>query len=207
MRSVWNRLFNLTGFRGKTLWDWMSLLIVPLVIVAATAVLSYFESERENRRADALRKAETERADALAEAESRRLQAQQRIEDDRVQESVLQSYIQDMTGLLLDKGLATSKLDDPVRQIARSRTLTAVRQLGGDRKGVLLQFLYESNLIRKIDPIVRLNGANLRDIDLRRDLIQDESFTIVGAELGGVDLSGVNLGFAHLEYVNLPVLI
>jgi hypothetical protein len=40
MRSVWNRLFNLTGFRGKTLWDLLGLLIVPVVIALAGWYLS-----------------------------------------------------------------------------------------------------------------------------------------------------------------------
>jgi hypothetical protein len=97
----------------------MSLLIVPLVIVAATAVLSYFESERENNR----------RADALLEAENRLAQAQQQIEDDRVQETVLQSYIQDMADLLLHEGLAKPSPDSSVRQIAQASTLIAIRQL------------------------------------------------------------------------------
>jgi hypothetical protein len=83
MRRVWNRLWRWTGFGDRTLWDWMSLLIVPLVIVAATAVLSYFESEREHRRAD-----------AQVEAENRRLQAQQQIEDDRAKQTLLSSLTQ-----------------------------------------------------------------------------------------------------------------
>jgi hypothetical protein len=53
MRHVWNRLFNLTGFRGKTMWDWLRLL---------------FKKQRENKRADVLLEAERERADARIDA-------------------------------------------------------------------------------------------------------------------------------------------
>jgi hypothetical protein len=81
------------GLRDKTLWDLMGLLIVPLFIAGATLFFSLFELQREDRR----------------------VQAQQQIEDDRVRQTVLQSYIRDMTGLLLDKGLATSEPDHPVR--------------------------------------------------------------------------------------------
>jgi uncharacterized protein HemX len=45
---------NLTGFRGKTMWDWLGLLIVPAVILAAIGVLIYFKKQRENKCADAL---------------------------------------------------------------------------------------------------------------------------------------------------------
>jgi uncharacterized protein YjbI with pentapeptide repeats len=226
MRRVGNRLFDLTGCRGKTLWDWMSLLIVPLVIVAATAVLSYFESEREskrrtdaqeveNRRAAALRKADIERADALLEAENRRALAQQRIEDDSVKQTLLESYIRDISDLLLHEGLFIPKPSvpigeqppdssdvSPVKQIARARTLTTVRQLDGARKALLLQFLYESNLIgasteeegfiiTKVEPIINLIDADLSSADLS------------GANLSFANLSFANLSFANLSRANL----
>jgi uncharacterized protein YjbI with pentapeptide repeats len=226
------------GVRDKTAWDWLSLLIVPLFIViatvVATAVLNYFETERENERAEALRQADRERADALLEAENKRAEAlrqadierartQQEIEDDRVRQTVLQSYIQDMTELLLDKGLATSEPDQPIRDIARSSTLTAVRQLDSDRKGILLQFLSESNLISNGDDsgnptpsiifllgadlsganlsLADLSGANLSDADLSG---ADLYFTdLQGADLSGADLSYANLRGAHLTFADL----
>jgi hypothetical protein len=45
---------DLTGFRGKTMWDWLGLLIVPAVILGATGILIYFKKQRGNKRADAL---------------------------------------------------------------------------------------------------------------------------------------------------------
>ena len=79
MRRDW---LGFLGFRGKTVWDLMGLLTVPLVI----ALAGWWLSEVSTRN-------------------------QQQIEDDRVRQTVLQSYIQDMTELLLDKGLATSEPD------------------------------------------------------------------------------------------------
>ena len=169
------------GFQDKALWDWMALLIVPLFIAGATGALGFLQFWIESQRAD----------------------AQQQIEDDRVRQAVLQAYIQDMTELMLDKGLATSKQDQPIRSIARSNTLTAVRQLDGNRKGILLQFLYESNLIKGIDPIINLSGANLRDANMSSDIIQDTFVSRFGANLSNANLSGVNLGFANLELVSL----
>jgi Pentapeptide repeats (8 copies) len=211
MRHIWNRLFNLTGFLGKTMWDWLGLLLVPVMILGATGALIYFEEQRENKRAGALLEVERERAEALAEAllevererseallevENRRAQVQQQIEDDRVRQSVLQSYIQDMTELLLDKGLATAGPSLPVRRIARSSTLTAVRQLDGDRKGILLQFLYESDLIRGFGPIISLRRADLRDASL-------SGVNLSGADLSDADLSGANLRFTLLQGIVL----
>jgi uncharacterized protein YjbI with pentapeptide repeats len=184
MRRAGNRLFDLMGCRGKTLWDFLGLLIVPVVIVLAGWWLS--------------------------EASAR---SQQQIETDRAQQTILQSYIQDMTELLLDKELAKSQLDNPVRDIARSSTLAAVRQLDGERKGILLQFLSESNLITSghevrshIDPIISLSGADLSgafliDADLSGAFLIDADLS--GADLSGADLIGADLSGADLINANL----
>lgn len=112
------------GFRDRTLWDWMELLIVPLFIAGATLFFSFFELQRE---------------------------------DDRVKQALLESYIRDMSELLLHEGLFKPWVPigeqppdteiSPVGQIARARTLTTIRQLDGERKGLLLQFLIESQLL------------------------------------------------------------
>jgi uncharacterized protein YjbI with pentapeptide repeats len=209
MRRLWNRLFDSTGFRGKTLWDFIGLLIVPLVIALAGWWLSEISTRNQQQ------------------IENQRAQAQQQIEDDRVRESVLQSYIQDMTELLLDKGLATSKQDQPVRGIARSRTLTAVRLLDADRKGILLQFLAESNLIgtgtvnletgnipdtdpiiiTPTDPIILLFGADLSDANLDDAFLPGtdlRSANLTRANLYRADLSNADLTHADLSSAFLP---
>jgi hypothetical protein len=52
-----------------------------------------------------------------------------------------------MTDLVLDRGLATSSVDDEVRSVARTLTLTTLERLDGARKGAVLRFLYEADLI------------------------------------------------------------
>ena len=73
--------------------------------------------------------------------------AEQRVEADRARQEVMQSYLGDMKELVLDKGLLLSELGSPERQFARTNTLTALRQLDGSQKGLLLQFLHGANLI------------------------------------------------------------
>jgi hypothetical protein len=193
MRSIWNRLFDLTGFRGKTLWDFLGLLIVPVVIALAGWYLSEVSTRNQQQ------------------IEDQRSQAQQETENDRVRQSVLQSYIQHMTELLLDKGLATSKPEQPIRQISRSSTLATIRQLDADRKAILLQFLYESNLIKEIDPIINLRGADLRDANLLEIDLRDANLNhadlsdanLSGADHRGAKLSDANLSGTILSSVNL----
>jgi uncharacterized protein YjbI with pentapeptide repeats len=112
----------------------------------------------------------------------------------RYHEDRLQAYLGQMTELLLEKGLRTSSPDSEVRVVARSRTLTTLEGLDGERKGIVLAFLQEANLISqgptfsKSTSVISLEGANL-------------SGTILwNTNLGGVDLRGANLRNADLRY-------
>src|SRR5690242_14968369 len=89
-----------TGFQGKTVWDWLSLLVVPLVL----ALVALFFNQANTR---------TERQIAL----------------DKQRNDLLQAYLDRMSELLLEKGLRTSQTDSEVRNVARTRTISVLRQL------------------------------------------------------------------------------
>ena len=142
------------------------------------------------------------------------------IEKDRQQEAVLREYMDGVTELLLDNGLRTSEEGAQVRAVARARTLTVVRELDGKRKGLLLRFLTQLDLIRG-EALVSLGGADLRGADLRdadlsgADLIFADLFgadlsgaslsgaSMIGADLFNADLSGADLSGADLSDANL----
>jgi hypothetical protein len=129
---------NETEYRpAKTVWDWLGLLIIPVLLAIGGYVF-------------------THRRETLA----------RELEADRLREEALQSYIDRMAKLVLDKSLGQSKEDDPVRDVARSQTLLALRRLDAERKGLLLGFLHESDLITKGKTIIRLVGADLSGADL-----------------------------------------
>jgi hypothetical protein len=52
-----------------------------------------------------------------------------------------------MSDLVLHENLQEPKPDDAVRVIGRARTLAVLRSLDGNRKGQLLNFLNEADLI------------------------------------------------------------
>jgi hypothetical protein len=144
----------------RKLWDWLDLLIVPLFLALAAWFL------------DSSRKA-----------------SEARVELDRQRHKILDDYLTCMTGMLLKE----PRLDgsgSAARDIARIRTLTAVRALDGGRKAQLLQFLFESRLINK-NPAVQLTGADFSRADL------DE------AVLRGAELRGVYFGEASFKNANL----
>ena len=120
---------------GKTLWDWMQLLFIPVVLAVAGFRFNHRERMAAELRADTERKA----------AEVRAKNERDIAEDDQ-REAALQAYINEMSELLLHANLRTSMPEDEVRNIARVRTLTALPRLDGQRKGNVIQFLYESVL-------------------------------------------------------------
>ncbi len=133
-----------TGFHGKTLWNWLELLIIPGVLAFGLLWFDLAENERARK------------------AEQKRAETQLNVEDNRAKESALQLYLDRMTALLLEINLRTSERNDEVRSVARARTLTVLSQLDGKRKGFLLRFLYESGLISTAKPIITLGGSILR---------------------------------------------
>ena len=137
------------------------------------------------------------------------LQQQQQAEEQRAQDEALQAYIERMGNLLLDEGLLTSQdsqEDEEVRTLARARTLTILGRVDGARKRSVVQFLYESQLIEKDKPIVRLSGADLTDADLSGADLRSADLRVADltdADLSGADLRGADLRVAALRRANL----
>jgi uncharacterized protein YjbI with pentapeptide repeats len=158
---------NVPGLRGKNLWDWLQLLIIPAVLAVGGYLFNYTTSRTERE-----------------------------IASDRQCEDALQSYINSMSTLLLDKDLRQSNEDAEVRTIAGVRTLTVLPRLDRVRKKSVLQFLYESGLIDKATRIVDLDEADFSRADLRR-------FNLNDADLRGVNLRGADLRGAELDSTDL----
>ncbi len=165
--------WNWTGYPNKTLWDWLQLLIIPMVLAVGGYLFTYMTSKNEQKTTQS--RDQTERDIAL----------------DNQREVALKEYIDKISELLLEKKLRKSEEDDEVRKIARIRTLTVVSHLDKERKRRAIQFLYESGLIDKDKRIIDLRRANLNEANLVR------------ADLSGADLSGASLAGAVLMKANL----
>jgi hypothetical protein len=159
-----------TGFRERTVWDCLELLgtlAIPIVVVVVGAMFSAQQSR-----------------------------TQTEIEEQRAQDEASQTYLDQMSQLLMAEDLRNSEEGSEPRTLARARTLTVLGRLDSSRKGRLLRFLYEAKLIGKRNPIVELTGVDASDADL--------SHTVLGgADLKGVDLSGANLSGAELVEADL----
>lgn len=148
----------------KTLWDWLDLLIVPAVL--AVVGLVFTRLERANERA---------------------------IADQRFQDETLRTYLDQMTELLLNKQLRSSQPNSEVRDVARVRTLIALRRLDEERRAIVMHFLRDSKLVglKDEEKIVNFDGVDLSKADL------------TGIDLSTISLGKANLGKANLGRANL----
>jgi membrane protein implicated in regulation of membrane protease activity len=179
------------GVADKKFWDYLELLIVPAALAIGVYLLNRAQSEREREAEEAQqereRVADEARMERQRKAEAAQRERELEVENQRAQDAAIQAYLDQIGNLLLDehRPLRQSEQRDEVRTLARARTLTMLRRLDGERKGTVLQFLYEAGLINT-DRIVDLTGADLR-----------------GADLYGADLRMANLSDAHLRLADL----
>jgi hypothetical protein len=119
------------------------------------ALGGYLFTRSENQRTQQIaeRQRNVDREIAQQQAETDRGIAEQRRQDD-----TLQAYLDQIGQLLLDKErpLRQWKKGDKGQTLARARTLTVLARLDGDRKGSVLQFLYESKLITEYTPTLNV---------------------------------------------------
>ncbi len=149
---------------SKTLFDWLELLIIPLSL----GLLGWLYKEAEKSKA-------------------------KKSEDERSKNETLSSFFNVITDLLKNHNLANNPSVQTIA-MARTRINMTLSQLDGTRKGQVLQFLYESDLI-DINPKLKLLGANFNGS------ILDE---IV---LGGAEIRGANFRKASLKNTNLNGII
>jgi uncharacterized protein YjbI with pentapeptide repeats len=164
------------GLGDKTIWDWASLLVVPLVL----AVGGYWFSMQQDAR-------------------------QQAIEEQRAQDTALQAYLDEMSALLITEDLRTSPKDSEARTLARSRTLTILNRLDPSRRSRVLQFLLDAELVQRIEEknrVIDLSGANLRNVVVPADTSLSYA-DLTATDLSHADLSRATLTYSDLALADL----
>ena len=166
-----------TGFNKRVLWDWMELLIIPMVL--SLGALLFQRAERKIERENTL---------------------------DKQRQEALMTYYDRMDTLLLQSGLRESKEKDEVRTLARTRTLAVLRNLDSIRKRYALQFLYDAGCVRGDKPIVELDKADLNEANLEGILLMGINLRRAYMNLANFKrsfLSGGDLSFARLNHAKL----
>jgi uncharacterized protein YjbI with pentapeptide repeats len=193
-----------TGFGNKTLWDWLQLLAalaVPLILGIATIGFGLLQAN-------------------LAQQQH---QLDQQNMLDQQQAILLQSYIDNIQDALLNHNLlgdSPKPKDDAdkvkiqeVRLLARARTLITIQRLDPGRKGRLIQFLHETELInfqddkgKKKPLIIDISNSDLSHADLSYEVLRRadlQSVDFLDAILRGADFLDAILRGAYFAGVDL----
>ena len=165
--------FVLVAIYGKSLFDWADAVATPIIVVVIAGVFGL-----------------------IALGTRKRAQAERDLQDDRAREETLSSYLDHSSELVLDKGLARSEIGSPERAIALALTHAALRRLDGPRKGLLVRFLNDLQLIRSGQTVVPLSLADLTNSNLSKADLRDCDFS--GANLSDADLHNADLRECNL---------
>src|SRR6266567_2396996 len=179
-----------TGFLSKSLWDWLQLLIIPLVLALIALVFQRANSRTEQQIA------------------KQRYEQDRQIALEKQREDLLQAYLDRMAELLLKEKLRSSAVDAEVRNMARVRTITTLFQLDARRIGIVFAFLLEAGLMsnKPNSSIVSLSQADLTNINLSHANLENANLynaNLSNADLTSAYISEANLSKAHLLNADL----
>jgi len=188
------------GFAHNSVWEWtqfFAVLAIPIIVAAGSL---YFTQQITLQQAQ------------LSSATSYKLQQTDlNNAQDQQQETTLQTYLDDMSDLLLHQNLRNSKPGEAASEVARERTLTTLRRLNAERNRIVLQFLQDAHLIGIPDAPINLSGATLSNDYLSNANLSNTDLSTAhlstahlnGANLSGANLSGADLSTADLSGANL----
>src|SRR5919112_1195755 len=169
--------------RYRTLWAWMSVLLVPLTL-AVVGVLFAGSQQRS----------------------AMNIQQQQRyndleVQERRAQDEGLREYIDRIGSLLLDEDLNTKQYWEKESDLARARTLTYLDAADELHQRSAIQYLYESDLITEGKHVVSLDNADLAEVNL--SWLYLDNTRIANASLQRANLSNASLIDANMTNSSL----
>lgn len=129
--------------------------------------------------------------------EDQRAQKTRDLEDERASEAALQKYFENVGQLIGEMESQEYAPGDRLSTVVRAQTLAVLKRLDGDRKGMVLQFLYESALLQGAKPVVSLLRADFRGANLSGMFLKEAN--LAGASLTGADFTRAFLTGASLE--------
>lgn len=207
-RFVWCNLVTVKNVTqctvmGQSSWEWIKLLIGPVLVAIIGIFLNRFFKIRDNKQSEKEREIDADRLRQEKLVADERRKQEKAIEADRLRQNALIDYFDQMTQLFLSKEWPKpsensektnkSSTDLPIIALAKARTFAVLNELDGRRKGSLVIFLYESKALQHIS----LEKSNLREASLNETSLSD--INLSGADLRAARLSGTNLNGAILS--------
>ena len=173
----------------KTLWDLFQLFLVPLVLALVVVAFNVGQASTSQQLADQSQQKQTQLAD----------QSQQ--------EQVVNTYIDQMSNLLLQHNLHDSKLGDPIRAVAQALTLAALSRLDSAHKNIIILFLYRADVLKY--HYYKNKETECGDPNVLKKRFSDElpiitlsQGNIAGVAINNLSLACIDLHNMHLEGSN-----
>jgi pentapeptide repeat protein len=183
---------DISGGSKISFWEWVGVLIIPVVLAAVGALFTNAQIRREESATN-----------------------------QRAQDEALRQYLDQMSDLMIDQRLRRQPENSDACLLAQARTTAVLLELDTERKRRPLKLVYRLRLIDRDKPLLSLknaaldnanlsemtlSGACLKGFDLRKANLRGADLSgadLSGADLRGADLSNADLGGARLAGANL----
>jgi uncharacterized protein YjbI with pentapeptide repeats len=154
-----SRLSKGTSLRDRTAWEWLQLLIVPIILSLITLAFTW----QQNRHQQVL--------------ETQRAQSDQRVQEQRAEDGALQAYLDKMGELMLQRNLLKSEEGDTAFTLAQARTTTVIQRFDAKHNKSVARFLTDAGLTGAGDagPSL-LAGTDLQGAELADTPLQGANF-------------------------------
>lgn len=178
------------GPRGKTLWDLLELIVVPVVIAIAVWWLNDRQKAREIKAAD------------------ERNEREQILIDERLNQERLEIYFDWVRDLILNRGPLVG-YQSIEASLLRARTAAILTNMDSRRNGQVVRFLAEARLVndyKNVDssnhqPLISLSACDLHEADLSSTFLAGADLS--RANLDSADLSLSELSRAYCDHANM----
>jgi Pentapeptide repeats (8 copies) len=180
-------------FGGQTVWDWLHLLSALAIPVVLAAAGLWFTAQQDQRQ---------------VAIEEQRAEAERELAEQRAQEEALQAYLNQISQLLLEKGLRDSKEGDTIFTLAQARTSTVILRLDAEHNASVIRFIRDSGLAwsasaRRENDIIRGGPAAVDTRPPPASVSLLSGIALNRADLSGADLSWADLSNADLSRADL----
>jgi hypothetical protein len=192
----------------RTVWDWMSLVFIPLAGGLAIAIVGYLFNKKQREREEAVEtlRAQDEALQAYLDQMSDLLINQSlRPEGEDSKPKRFQKFLEWVSNREVDRDSGSEPADTKpkgyVRDVAAARTIAVLLGLDREHKRRPLKLVCGLGLIKRDDPVLSLKNAGLDHADLSELSLQQACLR--GADLRGADLSGADLSRSSLREADL----
>jgi len=202
------RMWHWTGIKEKKGWDFLQLLVAPLVLAVIGLGLQEYVKEHDQQVADAKVQQDRQLTDAKANQDRQladnKAKQDQQLADNKAKQDTLVKYLDQMAESMKDD-LLTAKPGDKRFIVAQARTVLALQSLDKKRQHLVIQFLSASGLNdqpdynwQPRDKRYQLNPlpSKARVLLYRAQL---SKANLVNSDLSGAVLVGANLENADLS--------